>query len=489
MAELESPQIASKQEKSEFLPSLDRNKKENSIRPYERAEVEQLRVLPRNCNISKLVEEKEEYSSEFIFPRHKKYAAILVNIPMNFNQATAIEGQEPPHGLGRIAVSTESLYGQPCGILDVQRIEKDEQTLNLESVIRILKKAQPKLVGINPTSVNVGEARVIADELVKNGLQYVVGGTFATLETDKARKVFNDAVAVIKGHGELAFSEVVLLSVENKLADVEKIKGVYAPNTEKDTAEHADRIPLQDIPIINQSLYYFSPLENIKKGIVEGSLFETDGCPFNCSFCASPKMSLRKYERPLITKIVDDIQLLIKEGANRIHFLDDLIFINEQHIRDFFQELKRRELLGKFDWRGMCRADLILKWSNEALDLLKRSGCFRLAIGVESGSPRILKMVDKKISPEQVIKATKKLSKYGISTKGFFIFGFPEEEQEDMEMTKQLAIKMAKNGAREISVFEYHPYPGSSLWDYLEKNNPKLLEKFGYLKYKQEPMG
>lgn len=450
---------------------------------YIRSEVQKKRILPYDLTLLPQIHEAPTVPSHNILPKRDKYSAVLIDVPVNFVQGPVSEGQEPPHGLGRIASSVESLYGQPCGILDAQRIVQNGHILALDIIIQQLQETQPRVVGLNPTCVNVRSARKIADGLTDIGIPYVVGGYFPTLDTKRAMQIFHDAAAIVKGHGEVAFPEIVLLAMEGRLDEVEKIKGVYRPGSAKHRYIHADKLSLYQLPTINQAQYYHNPVETTKGGRKEVSLYETEGCPYDCGFCSSPLLSRRDYKRPRTGRIVDDVENALALGADRIHFLDDLIFITKEHIQEFYSELERRGLLGKFDWRGMGRANLITKWSRDTIRLLKESGCYQLAFGVESGSPRILVMIKKQLTPQQVLEATDILFQYGIASKGFFIFGFPDETLEDMEMTMNLAIEMANRGTTEIAVYEFHPYPGSNLWFHLEKTNPEVLQKLHYIEY------
>ncbi len=422
-------------------------------------------------------------------PKFDTYDALLINVPVDFQQGPVADGEEPPFGLGRIAAVANAYFGLQTGILDAHRIQVDGNRLNIEGLkkqlIAIKERANPGFIaGINPTNVNIEAGMEVAKLLDELEIPYLIGGYFATLsDADDVFKNFPNAIGLIPRHGEVAFSSVVASRVDGK--PTTSIAGFYTQEElNKPRSPFGRKIAPIHVPPINQVEYFHEPftqLEHSGRVYTEASTYMTDGCPFECGFCSSPYMKERRYDRPTIPQIADEVERLIGQGAEAIHFLDDLVFIKETDITQFHEEISNRGLLGKFIWRGMGRANLIDRWSDETMQKLKETGCWQLAIGVESGSPRMLEFIKKKIDPEMVLRATEKNSRFNIGTKGFFIYGFPTESEADMEMTYRLALMMAEKGATSIAAFEFHPYPGTELYQWLKKNNPLVLDQLTYL--------
>ena len=110
-----------------------------------------------------------------------------------------------------------------------------------------------------------------------------------------------------------------------------------------------------------------------------------------------------------------------------------------------------------------------------------QSGCREVALGIESGSDRLLEYIDKKLSRVQILRAVEKLLKVGISVKGYFILGFPTESHTEFEETLSLieelwALSDRCEGSFRCSVFEFRPYPGTPEWDRL-LNTGKYTEE------------
>lgn len=445
----------------------------------------------------------------FIRPKLASYEALLINAPVDFQQGLIPDGEEPPIGLGRIASYANEKLGHKVGIYDVHRAKKafnSKLTISdVEKTLTVLKDQGLKLIGLNATSVNVEATVEIAAICDKLGIPYVIGGYYATLtDNQDIGKAFPHALAIVKRDGEIPFAKILSRVKEyqgdqrdsealRKKLNLVDIPGVFGPNDPEIPGEFAEKLSLAELPLIRPSEYYINHLEAITvngKKYKEATIYVTDGCPYGCSFCASPVMKRRDYCHPGMDRFVDEIEIAIKDGATAIHCTDDLIFTKGSQIEELHRKLDERGLLGKFIWRGMGRVNVINKLTENQLELLKSSGCWQLAIGVESGSPRILKdIIRKGLKPEDVISVTKKLTNHGIGTKGFFIFGFPTETAKDIEMTYQLALDMARAGATGISAFEFHPYPGTELYRYIEQNMPEIIPQLEYLEVDWSAIG
>jgi radical SAM superfamily enzyme YgiQ (UPF0313 family) len=110
---------------------------------------------------------------------------------------------------------------------------------------------------------------------------------------------------------------------------------------------------------------------------------------------------------------------------------------------------------------------------------LKASGCYELFIGIESGSPKILGEINKTKNIDTIIRNLSKVFKAGINMKGYFIYGFPGETAEDMEMTFQLAVTLKEISIScgvnfRTSVFQYRPYHGTQIYHDLEIKGSNL---------------
>lgn len=413
---------------------------------------------------------------------------LLINVPATFQQGIIPDEEQPPFGMLRVAVASEK-YGYKPKLLDAHRAK-----LKPADIDDVLYGLRPKAVGINPTSVNVPEAQEIAELCAQRDISLVLGGVHATLDPFTAlEKDFPMAQAVVKGKGEKAILHIL---GDNERGQQTETKGVYYKNPKKARVDFADYYPLDDLPLIDQGRWVEDPLsrkvvpiggKNLE--LTEVSLFETAGCPFQCTYCATPALvgrgnGYKSYYRPSMDRILASTKMATDLGANAIHFIDDMAFVNPNHFREFAAGVEKLKLPDQLYWRGMTRAPIIAdRCSDEDLSILAQSGCWRIAMGVESGDEQILRRIKKDITPQQVRKAVSRLRKAGIpQVKAFFIMGFPGETLKQMETTRRFIMELKQLGLTDISIFQFKPYPGTKEWQYLERTNPEVLNHLFYIR-------
>jgi len=140
-----------------------------------------------------------------------------------------------------------------------------------------------------------------------------------------------------------------------------------------------------------------------------------------------------------------------------ISFEDDNFLLSKKRTIDICQRMLRNSL--DISWSCLGRANEV---DDDVLPLLKKAGCKTIYIGIESGSPRILELINKKINIEEIRKAVELIKKYHINVTGSFILGLPTETKEDIEKTIDLALSLPLDG---ITFFTFTPYPNTSLRD------------------------
>ena len=421
---------------------------------------------------------------------------LAINVPSTYQQGLIPNGEELPHGLLRIVSTANELYASNpnypklnAGILDAHRLR-----LQPEEIAEQIKKTTNRLVGLNPTSVNVPEAQAIAEVCDEMGTPYILGGIHATLDPLLARLDFPNAVAIVRGNGELVIGPLIKGLLEGKQPE---LRGVYYPNENIYREDYAINLNPQEIPMVRQDILAEEPvfrhtvmLNGTQTEINEANLFVTHGCPFECTFCSSPIMVNRNgkdgnkpYERPEMPRILNEIKHVVSDiGADAIHFLDDMAFVTKGHIDDLHSRLRAQDLMGKFIWRGLTRAPIIRRFDDETMSKMKETGVWKIALGVESGSNEILRQIKKHVNTEDVVTAIQKLSSYGIQAKGFFIFGFPGETEAQMLETRVLIQHLKDIGMTEIAAFQFKPYPGTEAFRDLIQQKPDILSQLTYLR-------
>jgi anaerobic magnesium-protoporphyrin IX monomethyl ester cyclase len=189
----------------------------------------------------------------------------------------------------------------------------------------------------------------------------------------------------------------------------------------------------------------------------------SQGCPFVCSFCADPKVYGQRWSGLRAERVVAELE----EHAHR-YALDEVFFNDD----NFFTDLRRTEAIARgllekdvrVRWFGTGRADLLRRLSDDQLRLIKDSGCYKVNVGAESGSPELLRKIRKGTLVDEVLETAEKLHRAGIGARFSFIAGFPEEPAESLAETYR-AVKALReiDAGFETPIYFYAPYPGTEL--------------------------
>ena len=194
------------------------------------------------------------------------------------------------------------------------------------------------------------------------------------------------------------------------------------------------------------------------------------GCPFKCSFCRMVDSPAEKVKYMPIETVLDDIDYISKKyNKSGVLFVDDFFLVNRKRVWEFCEKLEASSLNGKMYWQGNSRVDAISERSHDLLAYMKKTGCKALNFGFESGSPTVLKAMNKKADLQRAEYAINAVRKSGIAVKGTFIFGHPGESFTTVKETSAWRRKVKLGGG----YFHAQPYPGSTLYT-IFKNEYKI---------------
>jgi anaerobic magnesium-protoporphyrin IX monomethyl ester cyclase len=184
--------------------------------------------------------------------------------------------------------------------------------------------------------------------------------------------------------------------------------------------------------------------------------------------------SIREKTEASIIQELCDIQKQYA-SVNSIRVLDDLFLKTNKTVEKAINVFSNFN----FHWRSMAHVMTFNNVESHTMNSLKNSGCHELFIGIESGSPKILGEINKTKNVNTILLNLTKIFAAGINMKGYFIYGFPEETKEDMEMTFQLVSELKDISLRyktnfRTSVFQYRPYHGTQIYHDLEMKGNNL---------------
>ena len=181
------------------------------------------------------------------------------------------------------------------------------------------------------------------------------------------------------------------------------------------------------------------------------------GCPYTCKWCSRAVYG-GTYRRKKASLVIDELESIYKEyNPDRIWFVDDVFTINHKWLTEFANEIENRNF--KFKYEIITRAD---RMNEEIIDLLKKSGCFKVWIGAESGSQKIIDAMDRRVSVDKVREMIQLSQKKGIKAGTFIMLGYPGETIDDIKKT---ITHLKVSNPDEYTVTIAYPIAGTKLYD------------------------
>jgi radical SAM superfamily enzyme YgiQ (UPF0313 family) len=234
-------------------------------------------------------------------------------------------------------------------------------------------------------------------------------------------------------------------------------------------APNVDELPFVDRVYLPQDPF------RADDGRIEANIVGSRGCPYDCGFCgaavsANPDITIRTRMPENIVAELD--QLHGDFGATAFRFVDDLFLGAARIIRPAMQVFTAHRIGDRYVWDATGRINVLHRADNALLDTLARNGLREVALGIESGSDRVLTAMDKRITAEMTETVARRLLERGINVKGYFILGYPGEQRDDLDATVRHIHNLwnladTLPGNFRASVFEFRPYPGTPVWQQL----------------------
>jgi radical SAM superfamily enzyme YgiQ (UPF0313 family) len=329
-----------------------------------------------------------------------------------------------------------------------------------QEVREVIDKQKPDVLGLVVYTASVGSAKNmarIAKELNKD-IKLICGGPHATVLPEE---LINDENVdfVVQGEGEYATLNI-LNNIEN-CEELSKIKGMYYKDNGNVifTGERTKYEDLNNLPMPAKHLL----IDKEKlPSVVFQPIFTTRGCPYKCIYCTTHK--IHGYKTRTIDHDVTFHEIeTLQRNFNVHHFFicDDTFGQDIDHTTKFLKKIIDKKL--NITWGCQTRGE---KLTEELVSLMKKAGCTQVSIGVETGSPRIRKLIKKGNTVEDIVQASRLLRKYKIEIATFFMFGFPGETLEDVKMSLNLLDKIQPYTAHCNIVT---PDPGTELYEILKE--------------------
>jgi len=263
--------------------------------------------------------------------------------------------------------------------------------------------------------------------------------------------------------GEAEEQVVAVIKKNNQGENVYKEKSTFSGRKEVLLVDRLNVLPFPRYELTEFEEYRLSYPIQISEKVIWGHMLSTRGCAHKCIFCAPfNRYSFGKRVRfRSSVNIVDEMEGLIKHGVNVISFDDDDFTFYPKHVISVCNEIQKRNL--RISWIAHARVDEV---DFDLLKIMRKAGCILLRLGIESGSKRILDILEKNPlridwieKSKAVFKATRELD---IATVALFIIGNPTETKKDLRASIQLAKDLDPDL---IQIHFFTPYIGSIAYD------------------------
>lgn len=388
---------------------------------------------------------------------------IFVNPPLSHKElyhTLAGGGSElPPLGLCNLAAVTRE-NGFETEILDAQALKMD-----YENTARVILEKNPDYVGVTATTIAIFNAGRLAN-LLKNrreDVRIIIGGAHLTAAPYETMERFPQFDVGVIGEGEVAILELL-----RNYEGLNHINGiVYRKNGQvkltgnRKFIKDLDLLPMPAWDLLPDIIKYYQPAADSINRFPASSLVTSRGCPGRCTFCDRSVFGnfFRFYSAEYILRMIKE--LISRYGIKELYIHDDTFTVNRKRIMALCNLIREEDI--DITWSCNGRADFV---DLDMLKEMKKSGCWQISYGIESGSQETLNVLKKGITLEKIENAVRDTKKAGLRVKGLFMIGVPKETYKTMEET----IKFLKR----LDLDDFHmtcftPFPGTEIYANGEK--------------------
>jgi anaerobic magnesium-protoporphyrin IX monomethyl ester cyclase len=244
-----------------------------------------------------------------------------------------------------------------------------------------------------------------------------------------------------------------------------KDKGEVRFTSRREFVEDLDSLPFPSRDLFDNETYkrYYVG----RFGYSISPLITSRGCPFSCDFCSRPVFGQSFRSRSAVN-VVDEVEEIVGLGYDRVWFADDCFTLHRDSLMSVCDELVKRRL--NVGWECLSRVDTM---DREVAVKMRLAGCVRVFFGIESGTDRILSLMQKQITVEQARKAVYNAKEAGLKVGAFFILGYPGDTDESVLDTVRFASGLPLDY---LSFTLPYPIPGTTLFDRVKNNGGFVVD-------------
>lgn len=295
-------------------------------------------------------------------------------------------------------------------------------------------RTRPPVVGVYSNLMTRPNVLKVIAAAKGVGSKVVVGGPDPANYLDEYLSRGADVIAI--GEGELTLQDLVPHLLEQGMDDLAGVQGIayrgehgeIVRTEPRPMIADLDAQPFPDRAAIDQQRYVDIWRKHHEQGSV--SLITARGCPFTCTWCSHSVFGY-SHRRRSPMNVVDEVEHIVANyHPDLLWYADDVFTINHKWLYEYSAELERRNL--RLPFETISREDRL---NEEIVQTLARMGCYRLWIGAESGSQKILDNMKRRTKADRVREMVHLLQKYGIEVGMFIMLGYDGEDRADLQAT------------------------------------------------------
>jgi len=338
-----------------------------------------------------------------------------------------------------------------------------------DKLTKIIVANKPDILCLTSFSLEMETSHDLAARVKKElpDTKIFIGGPYPTSDPASAIADENIDIAFI-GEGEQSFLKV--LNALDNGGDLEEIQGIsfrkngsVINNGYHDMIEDLDDIPIPAWDLVDLE-YMFSRkgkrsmMNKLQRHNESVSVFTTRGCPYRCTYCHN--VFGKKLRKRSTDHVIDELKMLQNQyGVKELEFLDDIFNMDMERAHNIFDHMEAEGLHFDITFPNGLRSERL---DEELVKKFKKGGVYWITVAIETGSPRIQKLIKKNVNLEKAQENINLLSKHGINCNGFFMMGFLDETEEEIRQTIDFAVKSKLVIA---SFFILTPFPNTEIYN------------------------
>jgi len=342
----------------------------------------------------------------------------------------------------KVKILNQNLAGNPDGLLRKE-----------------LAEFKPDFVGLTSTTPLIKKVYQIASIVkgIDDKIFVVAGGPHPSAIPED---VLNESEidCIVQGEGDFILKQIVENGPSQSIPNLffKKDGKILMSEVQNYFIKDLDVLPFPSYELVDIKKYRQPQISSRKQPL--GYIETSRGCYSKCTFCNKNIHGFKvRMKSPM--KVVDEMERMLNMGFREIHIIDDIFTADMNRAYTICEEILKRGL--KFPWypRGGIRVDRV---NLDLLKIMKKSGCYRIPFGIESGSQRVIDVINKRITLEQAENAVRLAKEAGLETECYFMIGHQTETEEDIRKSIDFAIRLDPDYVKFAIAI---PLPGTPMFD------------------------